>query len=364
MIAKRITRKSLSSYAKLANYIAAANDLGEKLDALWIRNCGKDENIQDLDLAILDIEHVQSLNTRSKADKSYHLIVSSRDEKPSSEALRDIEEEFAKALGFEEHQRIVATPQNTDNFHMHVAYNKIHPENLKIHHPKQDFRALEKCCRAMEKKYGLKVDLGKEDKTKEQSLSPKARDYEAITWEQSFEGYVKEQKPALMALHKTAKTWQDLHTGFADYNLEIRKRGNGLVIKQKGSAQAMKASALDRSFSKAALEKDFGDFKAPARIQKAVPQKKYTRTPITKHSKQSRPWGKYLGHIKRKESLALKTYRNWREFLVADALSDPLAMAIIMHHKKLLRSAELILAPKSVKAPNSKHQEKRQGINI
>ncbi|MEP3246713.1 MAG: TraI/MobA(P) family conjugative relaxase [Sneathiella sp.] len=362
MIAKRVARKSLSSYAKLANYIAAANDPGEKLDALWIRKCGANENIQDLDLAILDIEHVQSLNTRSKADKSYHLIVSFRDEKPSPEALRDIEAELAKALGFEEHQRIIATHQNTDNFHMHIAYNKIHPGNLKIHHPKQDFRKLEKCCRAMEKKYGLKVDLGKEDKVQEQSLSPKARDYEAITWEQSFEGYVKEQKPALMELRKVAKEWQDLHNGFAQFGLEICKRGNGLVIKEKGSDRAMKASALDRSFSKAALEKEFGAYRAPGWIKQLTPKRRYKRQPITKYPKQFVSWHKYLARINHKESLTGKAYRNWREFLAVDSISDPLAMAIIMHHKKMLRSADQLLATKFTKSQQSMQFSKSYNI--
>src|SRR3546814_6539433 len=44
-------------------------------------------------------------------------MVSFRDERPSPEALRDIEREFAQALGFGDHQRIAGTHINTENFH-------------------------------------------------------------------------------------------------------------------------------------------------------------------------------------------------------------------------------------------------------
>ena len=45
-----------------------------------------------------------------------------------------------------------------------MAYNKIHPTTLKVHSPYSDFKTLEIECREMEKKYNLKVDLGREDK--------------------------------------------------------------------------------------------------------------------------------------------------------------------------------------------------------
>lgn len=361
MIAKRVARRSLSSYAKLANYIAGANDPGEKLDDLWIRKCGSEENIQDLDLAILDIEHTQSLNTRSKSDKSYHLVISFRDEKPSAEALRDIEQEFAKALGFADHQRVAATHQNTDNFHMHIAYNKIHPKTLKVLNPGLDFKTLEKTCRSMEKKYGLKIDLGKEDKKGKDLLSPKAKDFEAKTWEQSFEGYVKEQKVALIKVRDQSKTWDDLHRGFADYGLEINKRGNGLIIQERISQRAMKASGLDRSFSKVELEKKFGEFQAVDKTNKITPKNRYQRQPVTKDPKQSIVWDKYLAKQKHKESLTGKMYRNWREFLAAEALSDPLAMAIIVFHKKMIKGVENFLnTPPSVQKHPLRRRKKTQ----
>ncbi len=48
-------------------------------------------------------------------------------ERPTREQLADIEDRLCGALGFAEHQRVSAVHQNTDNWHMHIAINKVHP---------------------------------------------------------------------------------------------------------------------------------------------------------------------------------------------------------------------------------------------
>ena len=54
------------------------------------------------------------------------------------EILNAIELRFADALGFGEHQRHCGVHQNTNNLHMYVAYNMIHPEKLTRHEPYRD----------------------------------------------------------------------------------------------------------------------------------------------------------------------------------------------------------------------------------
>ena len=82
MISKHIPRTTKSSFRRLAKYIAGAEDEGEKLSDFWIVNSNAGETIDDLDLAIIDIENTQSQNTRCRVDKTYHLLVSFKDEKP------------------------------------------------------------------------------------------------------------------------------------------------------------------------------------------------------------------------------------------------------------------------------------------
>jgi hypothetical protein len=344
MISKRVERTEPGSFTDLAQYLVAAKEDGEKLDDLWIVNSVAGETINDLNMAIFEIEAQQGLNTKVKADKQYHLVVSFRDEKPSPEDLRDIERHFAKALGFEEHPRVVATHTNTDNYHMHVAYSRIHPKTYKSHWPEWDFPKRDKVCRAMEQKYGLKIDLGRDDKEQTSPLPQPARDMEAHTWEQSLAGYIQEHKQPLMAALGKANGWQDLHAAFGKYDLVLKKRGNGLIIgnrptNQHTKAQHVKASSLDRSFSKAALEKRFGPYQAAERSIKPVkPVKRYERRPVTRHPHQSRLWRQYIGQRRSRDSLAVKAFKTWRDFLLY-GIDDPLAMAIVMFHKKLIEAA-------------------------
>lgn len=347
MIAKRVDREGNDSFRRLAEYIAGAKDPGEKLDQLWIVNAAAGKEPEFLDMAIHEIVATQGFNTRTKSDKSYHLVVSFRDEKPSPEALRDIEIELAEALGFGEHQRVAATHQNTDNFHLHVAYSKIHPTTERSHTPHRDFKTLERVCRSMEKKHGLKVDLGREDKQEPDRKPEAARDMEAHSWEQSFFSYVQEHKKPLLKAVDNAKSWQDLHDSFSKYDLVLKKRGNGLVIgcrptNQHTKAQHIKASALDRTLSKAALEKRFGKFQAPKRaVERTVPARRYKRRPLTRYPGQARLWKRYLGIRRKQESLAGKAFKTWREFLMLGAVNDPLAMAIIHAQKQLIETLTL-----------------------
>jgi hypothetical protein len=344
MISRRHDKKAPGSFRGLAEYIAAAKEKGEKLDDFWIVNCNGGEDIEDLDLAIREIDAQQALNTRVKKNKSYHLVVSfQRDEKPSPEALRDIEHHFAEALGFEGHPRVVGTHSNTDNFHMHIGYSRIDPLTYKAHWPKHDYRARDMVCREMEKKYGLKIDLGRADKI-EANRNPKAaRDMEAHTWEQSFFSYVQEHKKPLVKALGKAKGWQDLHDAFGRYDLVLRKRGNGLVIgsrptNQHTKAQHIKASALDRTFSKAALEKRFGPFQETSKIRpNTKPIQSYGRKPITRHRGQERLWRRYIGMPRKGSSLVYRGFKSWKEFLAYEALGDPLAIAIVHSQKKIMK---------------------------
>ncbi len=196
MISKVITRKAGNdNYRGLAKYIADASHAGEKCLMAWAAGCWSGD---DYELAIKEIEAVQALNTRTRKEKTYHLMISFRpedEEKLTSEVLKEIESEFAKALGFQEHQRHCGVHKNTANIHMHVAYNMIHPEKLTRHEPYRDYRKRDIVCRTLEKKYGLAIDNGREQSQKDHARNnEKAATYEAHSGQQSFDSYVKEKK--------------------------------------------------------------------------------------------------------------------------------------------------------------------------
>lgn len=218
------------------------------------------KGLEDLELAILEAETVQDLNTRVQKDKSYHLIVSFRDERPSKEALHDIEQHFAKALGFEQHQRIVAIHHDTENYHLHIAYNKVHPTTFKGHSPAWDYYKRDAVCRAMEKKWNLKIDNGMEGERAK--LSYKAQDFEAIRWEVSFESHLKGREDLKKDLQK-AKDWEQAQAITAKHGLQFVKTERGLALLDAEGKLGAKASSLGEGFTLCALEERFGPWPQP-----------------------------------------------------------------------------------------------------
>ncbi|WP_417247413.1 TraI/MobA(P) family conjugative relaxase [Celeribacter sp.] len=352
MIATRIGKKSdvPDNYTRLGEYIAAAEEKGEKLHQFWIRNCDAGTNIEDLDLALLEIEAVRR-HKPDIADKTYHLVVSFRpgeQDKLTKDDLMAIEAEYAKALGYSDHQRVAGTHINTDNFHMHIAFNKVHPETLKVITPHRDFKILAKVSREMEKKYGLAIDPGMTDGKERDpnKLSPAARDYEAHTWQESFQRHVLKHRGEILEGLGKAKNWQEAHEVLAEYDISIKLRGNGMVL-MSPDGQAMKASQLDRSCSKKKLEERFGVFEArqdkqPSKgLHQTRTRHRYKPRPLARHRNTPALWRRYLSTrktIHRQPKLTARASRNWKTFLLMEAYQDPLSMVLILAHQELLRS--------------------------
>ena len=100
MIAKRAHRRKdgQSSFSTLAAYITRDGQAAKKDEIEYSRvsHCGFDT----IDLAVREIEATQARNTRSKIDKTYHLIVSFKeDEIIERKQLLDIEDEICQAIG-------------------------------------------------------------------------------------------------------------------------------------------------------------------------------------------------------------------------------------------------------------------------
>lgn len=343
MIPKRIDRKPeiRDDYANLGHYIAAAKEKGEKLDKFWIVGCDAGTDLADLDTALIEIEATRAQKP-DVADKTYHLVLSfhaGEEDKLTLEQLQDIERNFAEALGFGDHQRVAGTHINTDNFHMHVAFNKVHPVTGRVHTPYRDFDTLTKMARTMEKKYGLVADKGMDEG--KNPVSRKARDYEAKTWQQSFERHLLGHKAEIMAGINTATTWAKLHKGLEPYGIHLRKRGAGLVFAQADGKGRIKASTLDRSCSLAKLESRLGPYLPPPDKQPEKPAKKaYQAKPMTTHPGQDRLWRTYAQTRKPGFLGRALHIRNWKDYLLAEAHKDALALAIVLTYKELLHALD------------------------
>jgi len=270
MIAKRVERKSGTHYAALIRYLSREGKIkaaSQEDPAGWSKtsNC----NFDDMALAVKEIEATQALNTRSKIDRTYHLVVSfPNQEVPTSEQAEDIENELCNAIWLGERQRVSVVHKDTDNFHFHVAINKINPPTYRAIEPYYDKFKLDTACAELEVKHGLQRDNRIDRETRQEKLPPgrqagRAGDLELRQGQASFKQWIAARKDAIAPEFNRAELWADAHRALAKRGGSIRPRGAGLVIANPAGDAFVKASDLGRDFGKARLEERLGEYRAP-----------------------------------------------------------------------------------------------------
>lgn len=171
MIAKRVMSKRGGGYRKLAAYLLVVK--GDADPASWTRlgllpadaeqpagklawarvtNC----RTSDPGWATKEIIATQARNTRAKADKSYHLVVSwPLGEAPTRAQMEAVEDRLVASLGFDKHQRISALHRDREHVHLHVAVNRIDPVTHHAAHPFRDHFRLQAACAELEAEHGF-----------------------------------------------------------------------------------------------------------------------------------------------------------------------------------------------------------------
>jgi len=126
MIVKQIASKGKGSFQALAAYLLDFKNDAEKVEDYAFTNCPFDAIEENISY----IKQMQELNQMVQSDKSLHLVVSFQEEEfPSKETLADIEYELLKSLGMQEHHRLSVSHNNTNNFHFHIAVNRLNPQS-------------------------------------------------------------------------------------------------------------------------------------------------------------------------------------------------------------------------------------------
>lgn len=315
------------------NYVANKKDDHAKVEHFWTVNCLAGSELSDLALINKEIELIQAQNHRVRTAKTLHVgLTLPEGESLTEEQWRYAEKTLSEMLEFTEYQRVVSVHNDTKNWHLHIAYNMIHPETFKKYRPHNDFSKGANVCRILEKKFGLRRDVGYGEAQERDRRSQGSLDMEAHTYHESFESYVLKHKTEILAGIDKSKDWHDVHAVFTQHDLRLKARGAGLVITQ--GKNSIKASTLHRSCSKNALESRFGQFKPRSRDHKKIAhtRPKYglkPRFPL-KGAGLSK-WNRYLG-IKKKEQPLL----TWKDYLMLEAGFDPLALALIKANKGMV----------------------------
>ncbi|MBS0425118.1 MAG: relaxase/mobilization nuclease domain-containing protein [Proteobacteria bacterium] len=287
MIAKIIPIKCVrkSNFSALIQYLTNPQDKSDRVSQIKVSNCYSDDQIA----ALLEIQNTQEMNKRARSDKTCHLVLSFPEgERLSLADLNAIEERFCDVLGFAGHQRISVVHDDTNNLHVHIAINKIHPKNLTIHNPYYDYNKVAKLCEQIEQEYGLtKVN----HETVNDKAARVAQEIETRTGVESLLGWIKRE--CLDELTQP-DNWQDLHQILVRHGLEIKERGNGFVLVANNGV-AVKASSVDRSLSKGNLTQRLGAFIPSEHSAKSSQQnaKQYQARPLQNRIDTSELYARY-----------------------------------------------------------------------
>jgi len=267
-----------ASWQRLGAYILDAGHGGEKVAWARVMNCAS----TDAGWAVKEIISTQARNTRSRRDKSYHLVVSFPEgERPTREQVEDVEDRLCDAIGLAQHQRVSAVHQNTDNWHLHIAISTVDPVTFRNVAPFRDHFRLQETCAELEIKHGLIVDNHTTQRDAVQDRR-NGRAADAATREgvPSFLAWVRQEAaPALLAARDAGRGWQGLHRVAAAHGLVVKLRGAGLVIGHaKDRRLHIKASDVDRRLSLKSLTDTLGAFE-PAGLAAGAQQAgaSYTR---------------------------------------------------------------------------------------
>jgi Relaxase/Mobilisation nuclease domain len=211
----------------------------------------------DKDLAIKSMQATQAMNSRAGECRLYHYMFSFREsEKPSKEAIADMERQISDKLGYKEHQRTIAIHNDTNNYHVHVVINKVHPKTYQNVTPYYSQFKMDEMARKLEIQYDLIRD-NHIDFNERKNKNHKAIDFEAHTGIESFTTYLqKELKNKALQVNN----WNELHKIAKNMGVVVKLQGAGLVFKSIDSKITVKASSVDRLLAKSKLENKLGAF--------------------------------------------------------------------------------------------------------
>src|ERR1700730_2388744 len=250
MISKKVAMVTPDNnrFEKLVAYLLDPQSPKPRMGEVTITNCVS----TDTTWAVREIAATQRLNARAKSDRTYHLLISLRaGENPDAKTLRVIEERFCHELGYAEARPPSVIHHDTDNVHIHVAINKIHPKTLTLHDPIRDYKKRSKLCAILEHELGLAQDNHQRRQSRGNEVTPKSGQESLQVWLQRHaQGFI------------DATTWEEFH-GIADaHGVRLALRANGFVFTHLRSGIHVKASSIDRKLAKTALEARLGTFVA------------------------------------------------------------------------------------------------------
>lgn len=208
---------------------------------------------------------------RSKNPFSHWILSWPKGEVPTARQFDEAVVLFLDELGLPEHQVVYAAHQDTENVHLHMVINRVHPDTVRVIKPNRGFdhEAGQRAIARIEHVQGWKPERGARYAVSPDGSiaripkagpaarkpSQRARDIEVWSGERSAERICIEEAAPRMA---AASTWADLHRELAAIGIEYRRKGSGGVLVV--GEIVVKASSAGRGCSLPLLSKRLGAF--------------------------------------------------------------------------------------------------------
>ncbi len=284
MIVKKVPNPKKSTgkatrIGNLADYIRepGQDNPGEKCLYAGARGFIMDDpDSQTAEMIALSQEAVRSKDTIN------HYVLSWREgEQPSPEQVEEAVSIFMDELGWKDHQAIYGLHKDTDNIHLHIAINRVHPETLKIVEKNRGFDielghraiALIEHAQGWQREQNGRYQVlengelarGHHDPDKPREPDRRKQDMENRTGEKSAQRVAIENGAEII---KRAQSWEQLHRELAAEGMRYEKTGSGATV-FVGDVP-VKASDVDRNASLGKMQKKLGAYEpAPQRQQVA-----------------------------------------------------------------------------------------------
>ena len=233
---------------------------------------------------------------------------------------------FMNELGLAEHQCVYALHRNTDNYHLHLALNRVHPETERVVtvNGRFDIEVAHRAIARIERAQGWQPEargryllLDNGELRRAPTLEPPQR--QPTTLGRDFENQTGQKSGQRVAIAlgadviRRSRSWNELHLLLAERDMRLERKGSGAIL-WIGDVVG-KASTAGRDCSLSALEKRLGDF---AQARDLAPPRQLAPEPIEPAAK---GWKTYAVERKihfeektqQRELLREQQRRRWEE---------------------------------------------------
>lgn len=208
--------------------------------------------------------------TRSNDPVDHWLLSWKEGEVPTKSQCREAVEVLKRHLGLHaDHLAMSSLHCNTDNYHLHVVFNRVDPERLRVtgngwcidnaHRAIAEIVSVQGWESEPNARYTYSPDgrLFRRSRGTAKSLRAQVMDRENATGEKSCERLAIEKAAPLLAAEQN---WAEVHSELVHVGMRYELKGSGAVIWV--ADQPVKASIAGRQFSKTRMEERLGPFQA------------------------------------------------------------------------------------------------------